>query len=75
MKMTNEFYQLELSQRRRLLADEGFIRDWSRIWTHPDGRAVGEGVAAALTDAAFCRFLGIEIPREHAAEWAEQASA
>jgi hypothetical protein len=73
--MMNEFYQLELSQRRRLLADEGFVRDWTRIWKHPDGRAVGEGVAAALTDEAFCRFLGIGVPREHADEWAEQASA
>ncbi len=75
MKMTNEYYRLELPQRRRMLADEGFVRDWTRIWTHPDGRAIGEGVAAALTDEAFCRFLGIGVPTEPADAWAERASA
>lgn len=71
----NEFYRLDLPQRRRLLADEGFVRDWTRVWQHPDGRAIGEGVAAALTDTAFCRFLGIDEPREIAAEWVERATA
>lgn len=55
--MGKKFYQLELTQRRRLLADQGFVRERTRVWAHPDGRAVGEGVAAALTDSAFCRFL------------------
>lgn len=40
-----------------MLADAGFARNDLRIWQHPDGRAIGEGVAAALTDTAFLRFL------------------
>ncbi|MBI1763952.1 MAG: hypothetical protein HYR56_21210 [Acidobacteria bacterium] len=71
----NEYYRLELPQRRRLLADEGFVRDWTRIWTHPDGRAIGEGVAAALTDEAFCRFLHVSVPHELADLWVESARA
>jgi hypothetical protein len=55
-------YSLEINQRRRLLADAGFARNDQRIWIHPDGRAVGEAVIAALTDAAFCRLLQIEAP-------------
>jgi hypothetical protein len=62
--MTNEFYQLALTDRRRTLADAGFVRNDLRIWEHPDGRSVGEGVAAALTDEAFLRFLGIQLPVE-----------
>ncbi|MEP7341587.1 MAG: hypothetical protein ABI977_27900 [Acidobacteriota bacterium] len=58
--MTNEFYQLALTDRRRMLADAGFIRNDMCIWAHPDGRSIGEGVAAALTDRAFQRFLGGE---------------
>jgi hypothetical protein len=49
-----------LTDRRRMLADAGFARDDLRIWAHPDGRAIGEGVAAALTDEAFLRFLNVE---------------
>ncbi|MFN0108396.1 MAG: hypothetical protein ACKVZH_06030 [Blastocatellia bacterium] len=64
MKMTNEFYQLALTDRRRALADAGFVRNDFRVWGHPDGRSVGEGVAAALTDEAFLRFLGIALPVE-----------
>lgn len=45
-----------------MLADAGFARSDLRIWQHSDGRALGEGVAAALTDAAFLRFLRIEAP-------------
>jgi hypothetical protein len=60
---TDNPYSLELNQRRRLLADAGFARDEQRIWSHPDGRAAGEGVLSALSDAAFCRFLNIDIPR------------
>jgi hypothetical protein len=44
-----------------MLADAGFARDDLRIWAHPDGRAIGEGVAAALTDEAFLRFLEVEV--------------
>ena len=55
-------YSLEMNQRRRMLADAGFERTDQRIWVHADGRAVGEAVAGALTDAAFCRFLKIEHP-------------
>jgi len=58
--MIIEFYQLALTDRRRMLADAGFVRDELRIWTHPDGRSIGEGVAAALTDHAFMQFLSGE---------------
>lgn len=40
-----------------MLADAGFTRNDLKIWSHPDGRIIGEGVAAALTDDAFLRFL------------------
>jgi hypothetical protein len=56
--MNDDFYTFALTDRRRMLADAGFARDDMRIWAHPDGRAIGEGVAAALTDEAFLRFLG-----------------
>jgi hypothetical protein len=42
-----------------MLADAGFARDDLRIWAHHDGRAIGEGVAAALSDEAFLRFLDV----------------
>jgi len=58
--MTIDFYNFAVTERRRMLADAGFARDDLRIWAHPDGRAIGEGVAAALTDEAFLRFLKIE---------------
>lgn len=66
--MANDFYQLALTERRRMLADAGFVRNELRIWVHEDGRAIGEGVAAALTDAALLRFLQIETPRQREAE-------
>lgn len=47
-----------------MLADAGFARSDLRIWQHADGRALGEGVAAALTDTAFLRFLQTEAPVE-----------
>jgi hypothetical protein len=56
----NDFYQYALNDRRRLLADAGFSRDDLRIWRHPNGRAIGESVAMALTDAAFFRYLGLD---------------
>lgn len=59
--MTSDFYTFALTERRRMLADSGFSRDDMRIWAHPDGRAIGEGVAAALTDEAFLRYLKVEI--------------
>ncbi len=62
--MISEFYQLALTDRRRMLADAGFARNDLRIWEHQDGRSIGEGVATALTDEAFLRFLGIELPIE-----------
>jgi len=62
--MANEFYQLALTDRRRVLADAGFVRNDLRIWTHADGRSIGEGVATALTDEAFLRFLGVQLPVE-----------
>jgi hypothetical protein len=58
--MTYDFYTFALTDRRRMLADAGFARDDLRIWAHPDGRAIGEGVAAALSDEAFLRFLDVE---------------
>ena len=58
--MAYDFYTLVLTDRRRMLADAGFARDELRIWSHPDGRAIGEGVAAALSDEAFLRFLAVE---------------
>ncbi|MGH9936039.1 MAG: hypothetical protein ACREAM_07325 [Blastocatellia bacterium] len=66
--MTNNFYTVALTDRRRMLADAGFARDDLRIWSHPDGRAIGEGVAAALTDAAFLRFLKMETASVFASE-------
>ncbi|HEY8459953.1 MAG TPA: hypothetical protein VIM99_06200 [Blastocatellia bacterium] len=60
--MNDDFYALVLPDRRRMLADAGFVRNDLRIWTHPDGRAIGEGVAAALTDEAFLRFLKADKP-------------
>jgi len=58
--MTDNFYSFAMADRRRILADAGFARDDLRIWSHPDGRAIGEGVAAALTDESFLRFLKLE---------------
>lgn len=66
--MTNEFYQLALTDRRRALADAGFVRNDLRIWTHADGRSIGEGVAAAVTDEVFLSFLGAQLPYEIASE-------
>lgn len=73
--MAENYYQLDLPCRRRMLADQGFVRDQMRVWWHPDGRAVGEGVAAALTDAAFCRFLGVAVPVAEEAPVKERAQA
>lgn len=58
--MTDAFYQMDAAERRRLLADLGFVRDEDRIWRHADGRALGEGVALALTDRALQRYLGVQ---------------
>lgn len=62
--MTDDYYQLALTERRRLLTEAGFARNDLRVWGHRDGRAIGEAVAAALTDVAFCRFLQIQTPAE-----------
>ena len=51
-------YQLELDKRRELLSLANFSLDEYGVWTHPDGRAVGEGVIVALVDSAFLRYLG-----------------
>jgi hypothetical protein len=55
--MIENFYKLAITDRRRMLADAGFVRNDLRIWMHADGRSIGESVAAALTDEAFNRFL------------------
>jgi hypothetical protein len=60
--MIENFYQYGGNDRRRAMADAGFARDNSKIWRHPDGRAIGEGVALALTDRAFFQYLGVECP-------------
>jgi hypothetical protein len=60
--MTSGFHRFDLIDRRRFLADAGFIRNDLRIWAHPDGRAIGEGIASALTDEAFFRYLKIDLP-------------
>jgi hypothetical protein len=68
----NEYYHHSVNDRRRLLADAGFSRDDLKIWSHPDGRAIGEGVASALTDEAFFRYLGVRpLPAEEALTSAE----
>lgn len=66
--MTDDYYQLDLPERRRRLVEAGFVRNYLRVWAHRDGRAVGEGVAAALTDVAFCRFLQIDLPALQSSE-------
>lgn len=58
----NNWYRYDLETRRQWLSEAGFTRDRERIWSHADGRAVGESIVAALTDAAFARFLKIELP-------------
>jgi hypothetical protein len=58
----NDWYHYDLETRRRLLAEAGFTRDRERVWSHADGRAVGESVIAALTDAAFARYAGLGLP-------------
>ncbi len=60
--MINYYYQFDDTERRRLLADAGFSRDERRIWSHSDGRSIGEGVAFALADEPFLRFLGVDLP-------------
>jgi hypothetical protein len=57
--MAHNYYQLGPADRRRLLAEAGFERDEHGIWSHRDGRALGDGVAAALTDGALLRYLGV----------------
>ena len=66
--MTYDFYTFALADRRRMLADAGFARDDLRIWGRPDGRAIGESVAAALTDEAFLRFMEVEAAPVYASE-------
>ena len=62
--MDTFFYRYDSTARRRLLADAGFIRLKDRTWQHPNGRSIGEGVAFALADEPFFKFLGLELP-EH----------
>ncbi|MCI0662660.1 MAG: hypothetical protein L0220_16460 [Acidobacteria bacterium] len=62
--MIKGYYQYDPSARRKFFAEAGFICDDLHIWSHPDGRAIGDGVASALTDEAFFRFLKIDLP-EH----------
>ena len=57
-----DHYAHSVSDRRRLLADHEFVRGDDHVWRHLDGRAIGEGVMAALIDRAFPRHLGPEMP-------------
>jgi hypothetical protein len=61
--MFNDYYQYDSFTRHKLFAAAGFICDELHIWSHPDGRAIGDGVASALTDEAFFRFLKIDLPK------------
>jgi len=56
----NALYSLTIEERRSLLIKAGFSGDSNRVWTHPDGRAIGEAVISALVDAAFLKYLGFE---------------
>jgi len=58
-EMPTDNYQLGLDKRRELLSVESFSRNEYRVWTHADGRAIGEGVILALIDSAFLRYLGL----------------
>jgi hypothetical protein len=60
--MESIFYRYSATERRRLMADTGLVRGEDRIWSHPDGHSIGEGVALALADEAFFRFLRIPPP-------------
>ena len=60
--MQSFFHRYDTAERRRLLADALFIRRADRVWNHPDGRAIGEGVACAIADEPFFRFIGLELP-------------
>ena len=51
---------MAIEERRTLLVKAGFVDDGTRVWSHPDGRAIGEGVISALVDSAFLRYLGFE---------------
>lgn len=66
--MTDNFYAFAMTDRRRMMADAGFVRDDLRVWSHPDGRAIGDSVAAALTDEAFLRFIKMETAYTFAGE-------
>lgn len=59
--MTEPYYQIPLPERLQLLQQDGFTRNDDRVWSHPDGRAIGESVVAAITDESFLRYLDPEI--------------
>lgn len=56
------FYRLDTAERRRMMADAGFVRQLSRVWSHPDGRSIGEAVLLSLADEPFLRFLRLPLP-------------
>lgn len=60
--MHSFFHRYDAADRRRLLADARFVRRPDRVWVHPDGRAIGEGVAIAIADEPFFRYLGLALP-------------
>jgi hypothetical protein len=60
--MQSFFHRYDATQRRRLLADALFVRRPDRVWNHPDGRAIGEGVACAIADEPFFRYIGLALP-------------
>ncbi len=57
-------YQFSLQDRFDLLLEAGFTRDDEGIWSHADGRAIGESVVAAITDASLLRYLKPERRRK-----------
>ena len=57
-----DHYGYGVAERRRLLADHGFVRGEDHVWRHMDGRAIGEGVMSALIDRALLRYLGSDTP-------------
>jgi hypothetical protein len=62
--MPENWYQIPLTERLQLLQQEGFKRNELRVWSHTDGRVLGESVVAALTDESFLRYLSPEIVAE-----------
>ena len=66
--MFKGYYQYDSTARCKYFAEAGFTCDDLHIWSHPDGRAIGDSVASALTDEAFFRFLKIPLPEPESSQ-------